>query len=152
MSKNADDAAAMFLEGYNCAQAVLACCGRDRGMPRELAIRVAQAFGGGIGKTGGLCGAVSGGLMTLGLQCAALEGSDAASKAKAAQMAQTLMNEFARRHGTLLCRELTGCDLRAPEGMKRFQEIDAHHTLCPKFVRDAAEIVEEVLTPKGDPQ
>jgi C_GCAxxG_C_C family probable redox protein len=71
MATNADDAVAMFAEGYNCAQAVLACCGRAYGLPKETAVQVAQAFGGGIGKTGNLCGALTGALMTVGLKWSA---------------------------------------------------------------------------------
>lgn len=57
-------AGVLFDGGYNCAQAVLqATTGRSD--PELLA--VAKAFGGGIGESGCLCGAVSGGVMALGL-------------------------------------------------------------------------------------
>ena len=63
-----DDCAAkaglLYDGGYNCAQAVLqATTGRSD--PELLAM--AKAFGGGIGKSGCLCGAVTGGVMALGL-------------------------------------------------------------------------------------
>ena len=54
----------LFDGGYNCAQAVLqATTGRSD--PELLAM--AEAFGAGIGESGCLCGAVTGGVMTLGL-------------------------------------------------------------------------------------
>jgi C_GCAxxG_C_C family probable redox protein len=57
-------AGALFDGGYNCAQAVLqATTGRCD--PEFLAM--AEAFGAGIGESGCLCGAVSGGVMALGL-------------------------------------------------------------------------------------
>ena len=142
---NADRAEAMFLEGYNCAQSVLATCGQDRGLPRETALRVAQALGGGIGWTGNVCGALTGALMAIGLECAAIEASDIPSKAKAHQLAQAVAAEFGRRNGTLLCRELTGCDLRTAEGQQRFKDNDARHKVCAKLVRDGVEIFEQIL-------
>ncbi|HOD84033.1 MAG: putative redox-active protein (C_GCAxxG_C_C) [Planctomycetes bacterium ADurb.Bin126] len=145
MSERADQAVAMFLEGCNCAQSVLVSCGVGRGLPRETALRVAQAFGGGIGKTGNLCGALTGALMCVGLQCAAIEASDKVSKARSAGMAQWMIDEFARRNGTLLCGELTGADLRTPEGQKHFRDSDALHKVCAKVVRDGVEIVEELF-------
>ena len=148
MSKNEDAAVEMFLKGYNCSQSVLACCGQSRGMPRDLAIRVAQAFGGGIGKTGNLCGALTGALMALGLGQPALAAKDAIGKAKSYDKAQAILTEFARRNGSLLCRDLVGCDLRTAEGQKHFKESDAHHKVCVKVIRDAVEIVEQQLLAK----
>ncbi len=145
MDTNADSAVAMFLQGYNCCQSVLACCGQERGMPRDMAIRTGQAFAAGIGKTGNLCGALTGALMVVGLGREALDAGDAASKAHANEMAQALMDEFARRNGSLLCRDLIGCDLRTAEGQRQFKEKDALHKVCAKVVRDAAEIVEQLL-------
>ncbi|TLM65931.1 MAG: C_GCAxxG_C_C family protein [Deltaproteobacteria bacterium] len=60
----AERAGVLYDGGYNCAQAVLqAVTGRSD--PELLAM--AKAFGGGIGKSGCLCGAVTGGVMALGL-------------------------------------------------------------------------------------
>lgn len=57
-------AGVLFDGGYNCAQAVLqATTGRS---DPEL-MTVAEAFGSGIGESGCLCGAVSGGVMALAL-------------------------------------------------------------------------------------
>ena len=136
----------MFLEGYNCAQAVLASCGQTRGMRRELAIRVGQAFGGGIGRTGNLCGAMTGALMVVGLGRDAVDADDAVARAAAHEKAQAVMTEFARRNGSLLCRELIGCDLRTTQGQQHFKDTDALHKVCAKAVRNAAEIIEKLLS------
>jgi C_GCAxxG_C_C family probable redox protein len=60
----AGKAGLLFDGGYNCAQAVLqATTGRS---DPEL-MTMAEAFGGGIGESGCLCGAVTGGVMALAL-------------------------------------------------------------------------------------
>ena len=51
---------------YNCAQAVLIPCVEYAGIDHETAYRIAAAFGGGM-KRASVCGAVTGGLMALGL-------------------------------------------------------------------------------------
>ena len=94
MTANSESAVTMFLEGYNCAQAVLACCGRDLGLPRETAIRVAQAFGGGMGRTGNVCGAVTGAMMVIGLKHSVKNAKDAATK----ELAYSMTQEFLRRY------------------------------------------------------
>jgi C_GCAxxG_C_C family probable redox protein len=147
MSKNGEAAAAMFLQGYNCAQSVLVCCGREYGLPRETAVRVAQAFGGGIGRTGNVCGAATGALMVIGLKCSAKDAADLPAKAEAARIAQEFLARFKARSGSLLCRDIIGCDLSTPEGFKYAVESGRHQTICPKAIRDAAEIIEELLNP-----
>jgi len=145
MSKNSKSAAAMFLEGCNCAQAVLAACGRDYGLPRDTALRVAQAFGGGMGRTGNVCGAATGALMVIGLKGSS---NDPAAKAESGRIAREFLTQFKARQGSLLCRDIIGCDLSTPEGLKFAHESGRHQTLCPKAVRDAAEIVEDLLNAK----
>lgn len=51
---------------YNCAQSVLVAFAGDIGLDEETAYKVAANFGGGM-KTGSVCGAISGGLMVLGM-------------------------------------------------------------------------------------
>ena len=147
MSKNGDAAVALFREGYNCAQSMLAACGPDYGLPRETAVRVALAFGGGIGRTGNLCGAATGALMAIGLKCSAKDAKDPAVKAEAYRLAQEFLARFKARSGSLLCRDIIGCDLSTPEGFKYAVESGRHDAICPKALRDAAEILEELVNP-----
>lgn len=146
MSRNPEDASAMFLEGYNCAQAVLACCGKAYDLPRETAVRVAQAFGGGMGRTGNVCGAVTGAMMVLGLKHAVKDGGDSATKQKVHRLTQELFSRFQAKHGSILCRELLGCDLSTEVGFRKAHDTGLYRTICPNLVKDAAEIAEDLLT------
>ncbi len=44
------------------------------------------------------------------------------------------------------CKELLGYDISTPEGNKIITEKNFHDTLCSKFIKDAIEIVEKILT------
>ena len=138
-----DDALAIFSQGYNCAQAVLMACGPELGMDRESCARVAAAFGAGITRTGGMCGAVTGALMVLGLQHCDPTRTDAEAKAAVYLRGQEFLARFTQQHHSLLCRELLGCDLSTPEGSALARERDFHHTLCPRFVQTAVELLTE---------
>ncbi|MDF2570364.1 MAG: hypothetical protein K0R55_1968 [Sporomusa sp.] len=68
MSKDALHVAALHnVGGINCSQAMLSVYGKYFGMPKELAIKVATAFGGGMGGMGKTCGAVTGAFLVFGL-------------------------------------------------------------------------------------
>jgi C_GCAxxG_C_C family probable redox protein len=138
-------AVSLFSEGFNCAQAVLAAFGPDLGLERELALKLAGAFGGGMARMGEACGAVTGGLMALGLKFGPTRAGDEAAKEWAYGLACRFFKEFEAWNGSILCRELLGCDLSAPEGRKRAKEAGLHSSRCPGFVRAAAEILERLL-------
>jgi len=145
MSRNAEHALALFSQNYNCAQSVLAACGGPLGLPRETALRVAGPFGAGIGRMGGTCGAVSGAFMAIGLKYARTGPDEDAAKEKGYALAREFAARFTQRHKSTICRELLGCDLSTPEGMRCAKEQKLFTTLCPALVRDAVEIVDDLL-------
>ena len=56
------------------------------------------------------------------------------------------MSKFKTRNNSIVCKELLGCDISTAEGTKEFKDKRLIATLCPKFVQDAAEIIEEILS------
>ena len=52
---------------------------------------------------------------------------------------------FITRNGSIVCRELLGCDISTSEGLKAAKKEKHFKKRCPKFVQDAAEILEEML-------
>jgi C_GCAxxG_C_C family probable redox protein len=144
MSK-ADEAAETFHGGFNCAQAVLAAFAPELGLEHELALRVAGGFGGGIGRMGEVCGAVTGAVLAIGLKYGKYQPEDNAAREKTYALVQEFARRFQERHGHLLCRDLLGCDISTPEGRKQASDSGLHDTLCPQLVRDATEIVEALL-------
>jgi C_GCAxxG_C_C family probable redox protein len=145
MSERSEKAVACF-EDFNCAQSVIATCGPDLGLDRESALRVAGGFGGGMGRLGEVCGAVSGAFMAIGLKHGKSHPEDDESETKA--KAYALVCEFADRfracHGSILCRELLGCDISTPAGQAEAREQGLFGDLCPRLVRDAVEILEQM--------
>jgi C_GCAxxG_C_C family probable redox protein len=121
---------------------VLTAFASEFGLSDEIALKIAAPFGGGMARTGKTCGAVTGGLMALGLKYGytAPEGRDATYG-----IAREFMRRFEEKHGTTLCRELIGCDISTPEGLQKAHELGVTESVCPKVVRDAAEIVQALL-------
>ena len=143
-SDEVEKTVACFKEGLNCTQAVLSTYGPHYGLDRENAVKIAKAFGSGMGM-GGTCGAVTGALMVIGLKHARLKGSTLFSKDKTEDIARAFLARFKARNETTECRELLGCDLGTPEGIKTAKKEKHFKKHCPKFVQDAAEILEEIL-------
>ena len=143
MSKS-KSALALFNSGFNCSQSVCAAYAVDLGMQPDDALRVAAAFGGGIGRTGGMCGAVSGALMVLGMKYG-MTVADGAKRERMYAIAQEFMKRFAGRRGTLVCNDLVGADIRTAEGRQSMKERNTHATVCSHVIEDAAGILDEML-------
>jgi C_GCAxxG_C_C family probable redox protein len=145
MSEKVEAAVACFREGFNCAQAILSTWGGEYGLERETALRAASAFGAGMGCLGEVCGSVTGALIVLGLKYGRTEAKDKETKERNHAMVGDFAGRFRSRNGSLLCRELLGCDLTTAEGMDEAKQKGLFTERCPRFVRDAAEILEDVL-------
>jgi C_GCAxxG_C_C family probable redox protein len=144
-SKNVEAAFACYQEGFSCAQAILAAYGPQFGLDRETALRVAGAFGAGIARMGKTCGAVTGAIMVIGLKYGKTKADDDAARERTYAVVGEFMDRFISRNRSSTCKDLLGHDLSTPEGRTAVKEKKLADTLCPKFVRDAAEILEEIL-------
>ncbi len=133
-----------FEGGLNCTQAILSTYGPHFGIDREQAIRIARAFGSGMGM-GETCGAVTGALMVIGLKHAGLKGRRLFSRDRTEEVAREFVARFKARNGTTVCRELLGCDVSTFSGLRSANKEKHFKKRCPKFVQDAAEIVEEIV-------
>jgi len=138
-------AVARFGKGHSCAQAVFSAFAEQIGMDYPTAVKLTAGFGGGMGM-GGVCGAVSGAYLAIGLK---FGGVDPKAKEQTAKLARQFAQRFKAQHRALNCRELLGCDTSTPEGRKIAKEKNLHDTVCTGVVRDAAKILNELL---GQPQ
>jgi len=121
------------------------------GLEKNTALKIAGTFGGGMGRTGQTCGAVSGALMALGLKYGAIDAADKETKERAYARVQEFARRFAIRNGNdFRCKALLGCDISTPDGQKMASELELYQSVCPKLVKDAAEIVEEMLADPGE--
>ena len=139
----ADKAVALF-DTFNCAQSVFAACAPREGLSEQTCLAVAGPFGAGMGRMGKVCGAVTGALMVLGVRNGQeMVTNPAQARGPLYARVQAFADAFEVRHGSLLCRELTGCDLRTPEGQEEFKRRNLHHTLCAGLVCCAVELLGE---------
>lgn len=147
-----EHALSRFSQGYSCSQAVLATYAPELGLNHEVAMRVAAGFGGGLGRSGEVCGAVTGAIMVLGMKYGSPTAGNPEAKERTYTMSQTFCREFKARHKTILCRELLGCDLSTPEGLNWAREKKLFVNQCPKLVGDAVNILETLTNPLNPAQ
>ena len=140
MKSKSEVAVEKFLTGYNCAQAVLFAYGPELGLDGETALKVTTGLGAGMGLRGEVCGALTGGILALGLRYGRGGQQDCSATEQTYRKTQELMARFEQRLGACSCRVLLdGCDLRTEEGRQRFKEHDLLHKTCVRCVQTVAE-------------
>lgn len=150
MQNHADHARQLFLEGYNCAQAV-ACAFTDvTGLDVETSARMACSFGGGLGRLREVCGTVSGAAFVLGMACGYSDPRDSQAKTAHYHLIQRFAQLYREENGSIICRELlAGCPVkpgadpeeRTPEYYKKRP--------CAGLVWYAAHLVDMLLDEQG---
>ncbi len=144
MTTKAETAVNEFKSGCNCSQALVSAFSETLGYDRSVALKAAAAFGGGMGCEGEACGAVTGALMVLGMRYGNSP-SGGKGQSQCYGLSKELIKRFRQKNGSMICRELLECDISTEDGMDAAKSKGVFTTVCPKLVRDAAEIVEQLL-------
>lgn len=134
-----------FSEGCRCSEAILAEYGAGFGLAPDLAMKIGCVFGGGLGSTGDVCGAVTASIMVLGLKHGRTDKDDAASRIAADVKVKEFLERFKKKHKHHRCNDLVGYDRSTPEGHDKAAAAGVFKKLCPGYVEDAARILEELL-------
>ncbi len=124
---------------------MLSAYGTRFGLDRETALKVSGAFGGGMGRMGGTCGAVTGAFMVIGLKHGKARDDDDEAREKTYALVQEFTERFRMRNRSIVCRELLGHDLSTSEGRQAVAEKNLFLTFCPGLVQSASDILEEML-------
>jgi C_GCAxxG_C_C family probable redox protein len=132
--------------GYSCSQSVFSALAERWNISPDVSLRIAAGFGGGIARSAGTCGCVTGAIMAIGLtQTDISPEKNRFEKEKTYEVCRRFMRAFEERNGSTLCSELLGCDISTPEGLAKARRDDLFHSRCTKLVRDAVDIVESML-------
>lgn len=151
MIDHGERARELFLQGYNCAQAV-ACAFCDvTGLTMEESARMASSFGGGLGRLREVCGTVSGACLVLGI----VRGYDDPGDYEAKKAHYARVQDFARRfreaNGSIVCRELLKGVEVAPGLTPEARTAEYYKKRpCPGLAYCAAKILEEMLREEQD--
>jgi C_GCAxxG_C_C family probable redox protein len=138
-----------FLEGYNCAQAVVMAFDDVMAMSPESLAKLAAPFGGGMGRMREVCGTVSGMAMVAGAIQPSADPKNLEERKLNYALVQTFADSFRKENGDIVCRRLLGLEpvvVRAETHMpsERTQEYYRKRP-CVEYVACAARIVAEYL-------
>ena len=134
----------LFVEGYNCAQAVAVAFCDITGLDEKTTARMVSPYGGGMGRLREVCGAVSGMFFVLGY----LYGYDNAdadeTKKELYGRVQDLAGQFREKCGSIICRELLDNPPSDHNPSPRTAEYYKDRP-CAILVKTAAELMDDFI-------
>ena len=146
MKTNPQIAREYFTSGYNCAQSVFLTYAEKYGFNKETALKLSSSFGGGMGRMREVCGAISAMFMIAGLENGYTENDNDEVKAEHYKRIQNLANEFKKKNGTIICRELLGVDADDnPIPSKRTTQYYQERP-CEELIQNACEIIDKYIS------
>jgi C_GCAxxG_C_C family probable redox protein len=136
----------LFREGFNCSQAVLLAFSDVTGLDDDTAAKLSSSFGGGLGRTREVCGAVSGASMVLGVLRGYSDPKDMEAKKNHYHLIQEFIRRFKEQNGSIICRELLA-GVKGVEGSEPEARSESYYKKrpCAELVRISAEILDEML-------
>ena len=141
---NVSKAVELFEHRFMCSQAVFAAFAEQFGITEKQALQIGACFGGGMSNAE-VCGACTGALMVLGMKYGQFDENDLESRSAESAKASEFLEEFKKRKGSYICREILGCDISTDEGKSYARSNGLYGKYCTEMVRTAAEIVAGML-------
>lgn len=148
-ANHAARAAELFLQGYNCAQAVFCAFSDVTGFDTDTSARMASSFGGGLGRLRETCGAVTAAALVLGCVRGYDKPGDYEAKKKHYALVREFADRFRQKENSICCRELltyAGVDASPGSDPEQRSEEFYQKRPCPRLVSEAAAILDEMLS------
>jgi C_GCAxxG_C_C family probable redox protein len=145
--KNVEDeiivekAVSRFKEGYVCSESILMTFAEVNGIKCEHIPKIATGFAGGMGRSGSVCGALTGAIMALSLKYGRTKLNETEAYEKCMTKSRELYTQFEKTCGSIYCRDLTHCDLTTAEGRRKFKEQQIREKVCAKIVENSMRIL-----------
>ncbi|NHJ33682.1 MAG: C_GCAxxG_C_C family protein [Asgard group archaeon] len=135
-----EEALQFFKERYNCAQSVLFTLQKFWKVDYPLEPKVVSIFGGGMGRRGSVCGALTGGITAIGLKYGTNKPISSEIE-RGYLLTLKFYNQFEEKCGGIMCRDLIGYDLTDEKEVKKARDLNVFIEKCAYFIQNAVEIL-----------
>ncbi len=141
------DAGEYHKQGFNCCESVLLGLCDYLGIWSELVPQIATGFGGGIGHTGDICGAITGAVMALGIRYGRKNPQDKITRDQLYQMVEKFLQETQSVLGKVNCVDLIGVSLNTEEGLQIYRGQNLRER-CNRIIVTVENIAKQYLGPQ----
>ncbi len=131
-----------------CSESCLMALAGCQGVESPLIPRIATGFGAGVGRSGEVCGAVTGAVMGLSIRYGR-DGIEPVGDRRPYWYATQLLERFRAEHGEVRCPALLGLDLAKPAEYEEYRAKNLWRHKCTKYIIGATLIAWGILDENG---
>ena len=131
--------------GFLCSEAVLMAISESLGIENELIPKIATGFGAGVARSGELCGALSGGIIALGMVFGRSKNDGGLTGPGVYWFSGELVSRFRDKHGEVQCPKLLGLDVGIQEDYERYRREGMWGNQCRQYILEATGMVYDIL-------
>lgn len=144
--KKSEKAISYFNNSFNCAQSVFTSFGPELGLSEDECLKIATAFGAGMGKQQHVCGAVSGALMVLGLKFGKALNDPENNKENTYDKTAEFLKTFESNNGSIYCKQLLrDLDMNNEKDLHKIKDLGLFENECESYIKNAVELVSELI-------
>jgi C_GCAxxG_C_C family probable redox protein len=133
----------LFDNGYFCAESVLMALAEAHERNDKGLCSLMTGFCGGMGRSGGPCGALTGGIAAIGMLFGRKDNK--ASQVECYTLTYNLVREFEKRFGSTTCTGVLGCDISTSEGAEFFAKQGLEEEICSRVTEESAGLLQELI-------
>lgn len=133
---------------FLCSESCLMALAKCQGVESPIIPRIATGFGAGVGRSGEICGAVTGAIMGLSLRY----GRDRVNPINDRRpywYATELLKRFNVEHSKLRCPALLGLDMAKPEEYEEYNRRNLWLHNCTRYIISATGIAWDIIEENG---
>ena len=148
--KRSDKARELFLQGYNCAQAVVLAFSDCVDIEKEKLEALSSSFGGGVSRLRETCGCISGMAIILGLLNKTYDPLDNEAKSAHYANVQQLALKFKEKMNSYICADLLNIERAPQSSVASVRDNNYYHNRkCADYIEYMAKLIEEKLIEYG---
>ena len=150
MTFHEEKAEKFFLEGYNCAQAVMMAYSDLTGIDEKTSAKISSSMGGGLARLREVCGAVSGMALAAGAIYGYDDTDDAQAKKEHYNFVSSMCFKFKEEMGSYICKELLSLPENTPYNPNAEERTQTFYKKrpCVECVKYAARLLDEAIEAK----
>ncbi len=114
------------------------------GYEDPLPLKLASGFGGGIARSGSVCGAVVGSVMVIGMKFGRTAPNDKESISRVYKKCRDFLVRFEEEFGSSICYTLTGCDFDNPAEVEQWL-VRGGRKKCSNIVGNSVRILWAIM-------
>jgi len=130
------------VEGWNCAESVYMAIFKEY-YKIDVTPKTVTAYGGGIARTGSICGAINVAIMGISQKYGRTNPRQHFIHTQ--RPVFMFLNKIVDQYGSIHCVRLTECQLTELEGIRRFRDQNVKENLCTPLIRKVIESFLQVV-------